>query len=174
MKYTPPSFKSTVLAQKLLSNNISETLETEAKYGSIGINSCGVPMSNISTIPTFYSTKQEPLRSDFGLPIEELISLLARKAKSVYEKMLISERGQSILIKAFKYKIDFDKNDIDFLKLIDEIDTYESLIQQADDLNISWDMRYYDPTGLQQEIEVYEHAGCESDNEERNAYFASR
>jgi len=146
MNYIPPAFKSPVLAQKLLSN----------------------------TIPTFHSTKQESLRSDFGLPVDELISLLARKAKYVYEKMLISERGQGILIKAFKYKVDFDMDNIDFLHLIDEIETYESLIQQANNLNISWDYKYYDPTGLQQEIEVYEHAGCESDREDRTAYYASR
>lgn len=74
-------------------------------------------------------------------------------SKNVYLEMLESERGKEILATAKKYNIDYNKDDIDWLHLIDQIENYEELLQQAKNNNLIWDLKNYDPIGLKQLIE---------------------
>ena len=61
--------------------------------------------SNISEIPTFRKVKEEEQYTDIGLPISEVVAIFARRAKSVYESLLVSKRGQITLAKADEYEI---------------------------------------------------------------------
>lgn len=176
MNNIPFGFQSPALAQaRLLGHDNSSNLENVTKYDKIQANNpCKKTMSNISTIPRFNSSRTGALRTDFGLPIEQLIELLARTAKTAYEKILISERGQGIIAKALKYNISFDDQNINWLSLIDEINEYEGLITRSNELNIDWDYRVYDPIGLEQEIEAYEYEERWAISEARACYYASR
>ena len=156
MQYIPQSVQSPILAQKLLSGTDIKSFDLNTLNGKIQANLCEPTMSNISTVPSFNSCKTEPLRNDFGLPVEDLMKLFERKAKSVFEKMLVSSRGKEILSKATQYNINFDRNDINWLDLSDEISEYEDLIKKCDEFHIDWDFSVYDPLSLEQEISFFE------------------
>lgn len=74
-------------------------------------------------------------------------------SKSVYLEMLESERGKEILATAKKYHIPYNKDDIDWLHLIDQIENYEELLQLAKNIGLKPDTENYDPIGLRQLIE---------------------
>jgi len=141
MNYIPTAFKSPILAQKRLLGFDLNKIED---------NTCKPTMPNISTVPSFNTSKAEPLRTDFGLPVAELVELFKRKAKSTYKKLLISARGREILSKALKYDIPFNKNDID------------------------WDYSFYDPVGLEQEITSSQHDGYLERKELQTDFYATR
>jgi hypothetical protein len=158
MKNTLAAFKSPLLAQaRLLGLNDSNDLEFFHNRDKIQANNpCKNTMSNISTLPRFNSSQTESERTDFGLPVAELVKFFERKAKSTYERMLISARGQEILSKALKYHIPFNNQNIDWLSLMDEVNEYEDLMEKCNDLRVDWDFDFYDPVGLEQEISFYE------------------
>ena len=106
---------SPLLAQKKLNNSGN---------GSSGINSQCISITNytnktppnIFEKPTFPKVKEEDTLNDLGLPISEIISILSRKEKRVYERYLISERGKELLSKADEFEIPYDINHIDFFR----------------------------------------------------------
>ena len=153
MQYTPKAHNSPILAQARSLGMDSNNFDLTTIRGKTQSNPCKNTMSNISTIPSFKTSDDQPLRSDFGMSIDQLIELFTRKAKNVYEKMLISERGKEILAKAAEYNISFDKQNINWLSLINEIEEYEELIGKATQLGLDWDYHYYDLVGLEQAIE---------------------
>lgn len=99
---------------------------------------------------------------------------MARMAKRVYDNMLGSERGEELLTKAEKYNIPYEADSINWLKLINDVETYEELLAEADEYNIAWDLSEYDPVGLQQEIEYCVSASREETNGLHRDYFNSR
>jgi len=110
MNYTPTDFKSPILAQKRLWG-------LDFNLNKIANNLCKSTIPNISTVPIFNTSKAEPLRTDFGLPVAELLELFKRKAKSTYKKWLISARGREALSKAIEYDSPFNKElQTDFYK----------------------------------------------------------
>lgn len=153
MYNTPPGYKSPVLAQARLLSLDSNDFDLITDCGKIQSNPCNHNMSNISTMPSFKARDDQQLRSDLGMSTRQLVELFARKAKSAYERMLISERGKELLSKADEFNIPFDKDSINWLALIDEIEQYEKLIEKANQLGLNWDYHYYDPIGLEQAIE---------------------
>lgn len=78
---------------------------------------------------------------------------IRRMAERTYKKMATSPRGRRTLASANEYSIPYDPNDVDWLRLISQIEEYESLLKQARDYNVSFDTGYYDPIGLEQLIE---------------------
>ncbi|KAF4531104.1 hypothetical protein B566_EDAN019133, partial [Ephemera danica] len=78
---------------------------------------------------------------------------MSRMAKRVYDNMLGSERGEELLSKAEEYNIPYEEDCINWLKLINDVESYEELLAEAEEYNIAWDLSEYDPVGLQQEIE---------------------
>jgi hypothetical protein len=86
MKNTLAAFKSPLLAQaRLLGFNDSNDLEFFHNRDKIQANNpCKNTMSNISTLPRFNSSQTESERTDFGLPVAELVKFFERKAKSTY------------------------------------------------------------------------------------------
>lgn len=99
---------------------------------------------------------------------------MSRMAKRVYENMLGSERGEELLAKAEKYNIPYKADSINWLKLINEVETYEELLSEAEEYNIAWDLSEYDPVGLQQEIEYCVSASRSETNDLHRYYFDSR
>lgn len=99
---------------------------------------------------------------------------MARMAKRVYDNMLGSERGEELLTKAEKYNIPYEADSINWLKLINDVETYEELLAEADEYNIAWDLSEYDPVGLQQEIEYCVSASRAETNGLHRDYFNSR
>ena len=79
---------------------------------------------------------------------------MSRMAKRVYENRLGSKRGEELLAKVEEYNIPYDADSINWLQLINEVETYEELLSEADEYNIAWDLSEYDPVGLQQEYRV--------------------
>jgi len=99
---------------------------------------------------------------------------IARMAKRVHDNMLGSERGEELLAKAEECNIPYEADSINWLKLINDVETYEELLAEADEYNIAWDLSEYDPVGLQQEIEYCVSASRAETNGLHRDYFNSR
>ena len=87
------------------------------------------------------------------LPLKDVTETLSRTSERVDTRFESSDRGQELLNKASYYKIPIDKDNLNWLELIDDVGHYELLLEEADNLHIEWDISEYDPVGLQQEIE---------------------
>ena len=87
----------------------------------------------------------------------EINELFGRMAKDAYFKMLCSQRGKEILAKANKYNIPYDKTKtkIDWLRLIDQVNEYDSMLREAKRYGMYWDISEYDPAGLRSEMEEH-------------------
>lgn len=94
----------------------------------------------------------------------EINELFGRMAKDAYFKMMCSDRGKEILAKANKYNIPYEKTKtkIDWLRLIDQVNEYDSMLREAEEYGMYWDLSEYDPIGLKSELE--EHIRLEHNN----------
>lgn len=109
-----------------------------------------VEKAKVKLYPTFHKKVPEIQLID---NLENVHRAFVAMSKRAYLKMLESERGTEILASAKKYHIVYNKDDIDWLHLIDQIENYEELLQQAKNNNLIWDLEIYDPIGLKQLIE---------------------
>lgn len=152
------SFASTVLAQaKLLdistpSSEIS-SLDIQTISNALISKIKQITNASISEIPTFRQVKEEEQYTDIGLALSEVVATFARRAKSIYEHFLISERGQELLNKANEFGISYDVNNINFLELFDKVERFEEVIARAAEFGIDWQEFGYDVIGIEQEIE---------------------
>jgi hypothetical protein len=154
MKY-PPSFLSALLAQTKLRFSGNNSGGSTAQCSIILTNHCNntkTNNSNISEIPTFHKVKEEEQYTDYGLPLSEVVATLARRAKSVYESLLVSSRGQITLEKADEFEIPYDPHSINFLELFDKVEEFELTIAKANEYGIDWKNFGYDLIGIEQEI----------------------
>lgn len=136
------SFASTVLAQSLLldiptPSNASTDHEIQAISNNIIHKIEQKTNASISEAPTFYKVKKEE-RTDYGLPLSDIVAIFARRAKSIYERFEISSRGQATLEKANKFGIKYDPENIDFLALLDQVREFEKVIARAEERGINW------------------------------------
>lgn len=113
-----------------------------------------VEKAKIALYPTFFN---KSIQSQVIDNLDSLRESIKRMAVMSEQKMLQSERGQTLLAKAEQYDIPYDKDDIDWLDLIDVVRDYEKLLQRVEEYNIDWDISYYDPVGLEQTIEEHLH-----------------
>lgn len=154
MKYLP-SFLSPLLAQVKLRFSGNNSGVSAPLYSIIATQYCNNTMtnnSNISEIPTFHKVKEEEQYADYGLPLSEVVATLSRRAKSVYEGLLISSRGQITLEKVDEYEIPYDPHSINFLELFDKVEEFELTIAKAKEYGIDWKNFGYDLLGIEQEI----------------------
>lgn len=107
--------------------------------------------------------RQQLPREDHGVSLTDLAGVFKRSSRSAYNKFLHSDRGQELLTKANEFGIPYNKEYIDWFDLMDKICEYESLIEQAEEVNVDWECFNYDPIGLQQEIEYANRAQYEAD-----------
>lgn len=149
------SFLSPLLAQAKLRFSGNNSGGSTPLCSIVATNSCNNTMtsnSNISEIPTFCRIREEERYTDIGLPLSDIVETFARRAKSVYEDFLISERGQITLEKADEYEIPYDANNIDFIALFDKVEEFERTIARAKEFGIDWQDFGYDVIGIEQEI----------------------
>ena len=154
MKY-PPSFLSALLAQTKLRFSGNNSGGSTAQCSIISTNHCNntkTNNSNISEIPTFHKVKEEEQYTDYGLPLSEVVATFAHRAKSVYESLLVSSRGQITLEKADEFEIPYDPHSINFLELFDKVEEFELTIAKANEYGIDWRNFGYDLIGIEQEI----------------------
>ena len=155
MNNIPKSFLSPLLAQAKLRFSGNNSGGSTAQCSIISTNHCNntkTNNSNISEIPTFHKLKEEEQYTDYGLPLSEVVATFARRAKSVYESLLVSSRGQITLEKADEYEIPYDPHSINFLELFDKVEEFELTIAKAKEYGIDWQSFGYDLIGIEQEI----------------------
>ena len=146
MKNLPQGFISTILAQKKLSGNGSSNNSNNAAISdSYGFN------PRLRDKPSFHTSDIRG-DQDFGMPIAYVVATLARKAKSVYERYLVSEEGKQLLLKAHEYEIPYNMANIDILTLRDKVEEFEEVIQRANEYGINWKSFGYDILAIEQEM----------------------
>ena len=85
MDNIPKSFLSPLLAQAKLRFSGNNSGGSAPLYSIIATQYCNNTMtnnSNISEIPTFHKVKEEEQRTDYGLPLSEVVTTFARRAKA--------------------------------------------------------------------------------------------
>ena len=146
MKNLPQGFISTLLAQKKLSGNGNcKNSNNTAISDDYSFN------PRLSDKPRFHPPNIRD-DEDFGMPIAYVVATLARKAKSVYERYLVSEEGKQLLLKAHEYEIPYDMANIDILTLRDKVEEFEEVIQRANEYGINWKSFGYDILAIEQEM----------------------
>lgn len=173
MNDTSITCKSIALAHKKLWELRYGDFDLDTIRGRMQANPCKDIMSNVSTVPKLHASREHTPQSDFGIPADDLKLLFARLAKRSHEKMFASERGKEILSKAYKYKIPFDTQKINWLSLMDEIHEYELLIERADELDIDWNYDHYDPVALEQAIDDALYEEYLSQQDLSRSYYAN-
>lgn len=168
MKEIPKAFLSTLIAQrKLLGNGNSGSSGNNSLSNNYNFN------PNIKELPTFTTPIIEE-RVELGLPLTEIVATFARKARSVYEKTIISSRGQELLAKANEYEIPYNVSDIDFLALHDQVEEFEEVIDQANRYGIDWKNFGYDLIAIEQEIAEEQEVEHSYENYARIQFFTTR
>ena len=148
MSKLPQGYISTLIAQKKLSGNRNSNNGSNATvFDDYSFN------SNIKELPSF-NTPDNSKRDneDYGLPLSTIAAILARKAKSVYERYLASEDGEILLAKATEYEIPYNPNDIDIITLRDQVEEFEESIKIANQYGIDWKNFGYDILAIEQEV----------------------
>ena len=171
-------------------NNNSKALyplALKAIYGIMG--SCNYELKNMKPTSLSWelisaSKAQEVIQGWYKYTPAECVQVqrnmesakeaMSRMAKRVYEEMLGSERGEELLAKAKEYNIPYEADCINWLELIHLVEEYEALLLEAEEYNIEWDKNYYDPIGLQQEIEYCVRSGIAETRDLYRDYFSSK
>ena len=93
-----------------------------------------------------------------------------------YSRCLFYIFTQSFIIrfKEFQYNIPFDLENINILKLEQQIDEYEELLTTAREQGIDWDISQYDPVHLSQVIDDQESYYRQERNDLYSCFAATR
>ena len=102
--------------------------------------------SKVSTVPTFFEPQVE--RLELSEKTKETLARIGARAR----KEFIEEQTA----RAFQYNIPFDLENINILRLEQQIDEYEELLTTAREQGIYWDISQYDPVALSQAIDDQE------------------
>jgi len=121
-------------------------------------------------LSNIYATK--PCEVDFI--DQDTRGSIARMVATKNQNMLNSLRGKYILSKADEFHIPYDINQIDWLNLISEINSYELLIKEANEINLDWDYGYYDPVGLEQAVINHEELANQEKYDVYSYFYATR
>ena len=113
--------------------------------------------SKVSTVPTFFEPQVE--RLELSEKTKETLARIGARAR----KEFIEEQTA----RAFQYNIPFDLENINILRLEQQIDEYEELLTTAREQGIYWDISQYDPVALEQAIDDQE---CYYRQERRDLY----
>ena len=170
MSKLPQGFISTILAQKKLSGNGNSNNGSNVTVSdSYNFN------PNIKELPSF-NTPDNSKRDneDYGLPLSTIAAILARKAKSVYERYLASEEGENLLTKANEYEIPYEANDIDIITLRDKVEEFKSAIELANEHGVDWQSFGYDLIAIEQEIANLQQAESDYLCHARNQFLTTR
>lgn len=101
---------------------------------------------NIAIVPSFYEPQID--RVELSESTKETFARIGARARREF----IEEQTA----RAFQYNIPFDLENINILKLEQQIDEYEELLTTAREQGIDWDISQYDPVALSQAIDDQE------------------
>ena len=131
MKNLPQGYISTLLVQKKLSSN------GNSNSGSNATVSDGYNFNpRLSDKPNFY-TPDSKGEHEHVLSFSEIASLLARKAKRVYDHHLAKEHGEELLSLAKEYEIPYNSDDLDIITLRDKVEEFEEVIIRANEYGVN-------------------------------------
>ena len=169
MNNTQKIHLSPLLAQKKLLDG------GNSNNGNSSLAAC-VFNSSIKDTPSFHTPNGSNERSeeDYGLPLNDIIATLSRKAKSVYERYLISEQGRELIAKAEEYEIPYNIRTVNFLELRDQVEEFEEVIEKAAEYGINWQEFGYDLLGIEQEMMDIDQANMDYNHEACSYYLADR
>ena len=131
---------------------------------------------SIKDTPSFHTPNGSNKRNkeDYGLPLNDIIATLSRKAKSVYERYLISEQGRELIAKAEEYEIPYNIRTVNFLELRDQVEEFEEVIEKAAEYGINWQEFGYDVIGIEQEMMDIDQANMDYSHGACSYYLADR
>ena len=154
MSKLPQGYISTLITEKKLSGN------GNSNSGSNVAVSDGYSFNpNIKELPSFNTSDNSKKDSEYyGLPFSEIAAMLARKAKSVYERYLASGEGEMLLSKANEYEIPHDLDNLNIILLRDKVKEFEEAITIDNQYDIDWQNFGYDLLTIDQEIEYVKQA----------------
>ena len=169
MNNTQKIHLSPLLAQKKLLDG------GNSNNGNSSLAACGFN-SSIKDTPSFHTPNGSNERSykDYGLPLNDIIATLSRKAKSVYDRYLISEQGRELIAKAEEYEIPYNIRTVNFLELRDQVEEFEEVIEKAAEYGINWQEFGYDLLGIEQEMMDIDQANMDYSHEACSYYLADR
>jgi len=169
MNNTQKIHLSPLLAQKKLLDG------GNSNNGSSSLAACGFN-SSIKDTPSFHTPNgsNERNKEDYGLPLNDIIATLSRKAKSVYERYLISEQGRELIAKAEEYEIPYDIRTVNFLELRDQVEEFEEVIEKAAEYGINWQEFGYDLLVIEQEMMDIDQANIDYSHDINSYYLADR
>lgn len=119
---------------------------------------------HIKTVPTFFKPKLES--AELSESTRETFSRIGERARQEFIKEQIS--------RAFQYNIPVSLDNVNFIKLSEEIDRYEFLLEEAKELGFYWDTTNYDPLALEQEISDHKEAQYHEREYMHNDYLSAR
>ena len=120
--------------------------------------------SKVSTVPMFFEPQVE--RLELSDNTKETFARIGARAR----KEFIEEQTA----RAFQYNIPFDLENINILKLEQQIDDYEELLTTAREQGIYWDISEYDPIALSQAIDDQESYYRQERNDLYRCFAATR
>ena len=169
MNNTQKIHLSPLLAQKKLLDG------GNSNNGSSSLAACGFNFS-IKDTPSFHTPNGSNERSeeDYGLPLADIINTLSRKAKSVYERYLISEQGRELIAKAEEYEIPYNIRTVNFLELRNQVEEFKEVIEKAAEYGINWQEFGYDLLGIEQEMMDIDQANIDYSHDINSYYLADR
>jgi hypothetical protein len=133
----------------LLTNNkltgfMQEWEKQSIEKAKLSFETQGLEDSKVSPYPNFH--KKAPV-----IQLFDNSECLQRAFGTMSENA--DRRCKEILADAKKYHIKYDKNNIDYIHLSEQIDEYKILLQRANEQGLCWDKTQYDPIALEQKIE---------------------
>jgi hypothetical protein len=158
----------------IISDKINSSLKeliNMTKSSITNWESKSVEKAKIALCPTFFSPEITSQVMDNLASFKESIGRMAERAN---QRMLETDALKELIEVADKYNIPYDKNEVNWLDLVDVIQEYEFLLKQLEEYNLDWDMDYYDPIGLEQTIEDHEHQLREERKDLYRYYLSTR
>lgn len=148
-------------AMQLLSN--LEALKEAGKVYFQRNNQKALP-DHISEFPKFHEAKTESV--ELTDSAKETIDRIGARARKAFIEQQIE--------RANLYNIPYESYGNNYYELMQDIDKYEYLLEQANMLGISWDDSIYDPVALEQAIEEQEESAYRERDLMYSDYLHSR
>ena len=173
---TMPSFEeiSVAKAKELLQKMLLPTKEAAQVFANLAqlrkavkiSNECQATKlpANITEIPKFHEAKTECI--ELPESAKETFSRIITIAKEAFIKEQIE--------RANFYNISYELYGDNYCRLMQDIDQYEYLLENAKDYCVDWDTSEYDPIALEQAIEEAEYNAYLQDQSLRSYFSATR
>ena len=120
--------------------------------------------ASITETPKFHEAKAQSV--ELSDSTKETFARIGERAREAFREEQIE--------RAMFYNIPYKSYGDNYYQLMVDIDKYEYLLEEANNLGISWDDSIYDPLALEQAIEDHEESGRKERDYMYNDYLSSR